>query len=277
LIAVKCSTLSTSIRALAFLALALIAALAANRSSPSEAGEYENGFPSDARFFPIGVWMQSPGNSAKFGAVGVNTFVGLWKGPTEAQLSALQGSGMYVVAEQNEVALNSPNGDIIKAWVQPDEPDNAQPIISGIGLGRFSPCISAEDVARCSRDIKMRDPTRPVLVNFGQGVADPSWRGRGTCIGDMGYYDIASRGADIVSSDIYPVGSDTPKVKSKLEYVAYGVSNLLKRTVPGQSVWTAIETTALDPGRPVKPAELRAEVWMALIHGAHGIVYFVHE
>jgi hypothetical protein len=47
--------------------------------------------------------------------------------------------------------------------------------------------------------------------------------------------------------------------------------------VPGQSVWTAIETTALDPARPVKPAEVRAEVWMALIHGARGIVYFVHE
>ena len=44
-----------------------------------------------------------------------------------------------------------------------------------------------------------------------------------------------------------------------------------------QVVWTALETTALDIYRPVKPAELRAEVWMAVIHGAKGICYFVHE
>src|SRR6185312_11599444 len=40
---------------------------------------------------------------------------------------------------------------------------------------------------------------------------------------------------------------------------------------------TAIETTALDPNRRPTAAEVRAEVWMALIHGAKGIVYFVHE
>ena len=44
-----------------------------------------------------------------------------------------------------------------------------------------------------------------------------------------------------------------------------------------QKVWAVIETTALDPGHAVTPAQLRAEVWMAIIHGARGIVYFVHE
>ena len=38
-----------------------------------------------------------------------------------------------------------------------------------------------------------------------------------------------------------------------------------------------IETTALDPRFAVTPAQLHAEVWMAIIHGARGIVYFVHE
>jgi hypothetical protein len=125
--------------------------------------------------------------------------------------------------------------------------------------------------------MKARDPTRPVLVNFGRGMADLSWHGRGTCTGDEGYYDVAVEGADIVSFDIYPVGSDTPHVKGKLEYVARGVTNLVNRIQPDQRVWTAIETTALDPNRPMKPAEVRAEVWMALTHGARGIVYFAHE
>jgi hypothetical protein len=115
------------------------------------------------------------------------------------------------------------------------------------------------------------------MINFGQGVANEFWRGRGRCNGDQGYYDIAMQGADIVSFDIYPVGSKTPQVKGKLEYVARGVTSLVKRASPRQSVWTAIETTALDPTRRPTAAEVHAEVWMALIHGASGIFYFVHE
>jgi hypothetical protein len=239
------------------------------------AAPYENGFPQGPRFFPIGVWLQPPLSAGEYKVIGINTFVGLWEGPTEAQLAELSKTGLYVVAEQNEVGLNSPNRGIIKGWMQGDEPDNAQSSISG--LSRFSPCIPAAEVARRSREIKARDPTRPVYVNFGRGVADPFWYGRGTCTGDIKYYDAAVEGADIVSFDIYPVGSDTAHVKGRLEYVAEGVTNLVKRTVPGQSVWTTIETTALDPARPIKQAEVRAEVWMALIRGAQGIVYFVHE
>jgi hypothetical protein len=154
-----------------------------------------------------------------------------------------------------------------------DEPDNAQPI----GLGLYGTCVPAAEVARRTRELKARDPTRPVLIGFGQGVANEFWRGRGPCSGDQKYYDIAAQGADILSYDIYPVGSDTPQVKGKLEYVARGVTNLLKRATDRQAVWMALETTALDPIRRPTAAEVRAETWMALIHGATGIVYFVHE
>src|SRR5262249_46734781 len=87
----------------------------------------------------------------------------------------------------------------------------------------------------------------------------------------------AAQGVDILSFDIYPVGSTIPQVKGKLDYVARGVTNLVRRIVGGETVWTALETTALDPNRPVTPAEVRSEVWMALVHGAKGIFYFVHE
>ena len=40
--------------------------------------------------FPIGVWLQNPANAPRFRAAGINTFVGLWQGPTEAQLDALK-------------------------------------------------------------------------------------------------------------------------------------------------------------------------------------------
>src|SRR5439155_26687514 len=179
----------------------LSGAVVAGTPSDAETTPYESDLSSSyTRFFPIGVWLQSPRNAQEYKAIGINTFVGLWDGPTEAQLAELSSSGMYVVAEQNEVALDSPNRGIIKGWMQADEPDNAQAPI--FGLGRYSPCIPAAEVARRSRAIKARDPTRPVLVNCGRGVADPSGHGRGTCTGDVKYYDVAIQGADIVSFDI---------------------------------------------------------------------------
>jgi hypothetical protein len=254
---------------LAFLSAATLTSLADERADELPV----NGFPKDADFFPIGVWLQSPSRAAKYKAIGINTFVGLYHGPTEAQLAALAQQNMFAITGQNDVGLKSLHGYVIKAWMQGDEPDNAQPL----PLGGYGTCIPANEVARRTREMKTRDPTRPVMINFGQGVANEFWRGRGACNGDQTYYDSAIQGADIISYDIYPVGSKTPQVKGRLEYVARGVTNLLKRATDGQSVWMALETTALDPTRRPTAAEVRAEVWMALIHGATGIFYFVHE
>src|SRR5260370_37424349 len=121
---------------------------------------------------------------------------------------------MVGVDEESDSALKLVSRHVIKAWMQGDEPDNAEPLPSG-GYGT---CIPAIEVARRTREIKTRDPTRPVMLNFGQGVANEFWRGRGTCNGDQGYYDTAIQGADILSYDIYPVGSATPQVKGRLEY-----------------------------------------------------------
>lgn len=115
------------------------------------------------------------------------------------------------------------------------------------------------------------------MINFGQGTANEFWRGRGPCNGDENYYSVAARDVDILSFDIYPVSSPTRQVNGKLEYVARSVTRLTKLAVDAQKVWAVIETTALLPGHAVTPAQLRAEVWMAIIHGAQGIVYFVHE
>ena len=232
-----------------------------------------NGFPNDASFFPIGVWMQSPTRAPAYKAIGINTFVALWSGPTEEQLAILKNNDMFVVASQNDVGLHSINRGIIKAWMHGDEPDNAQPI----GMGLYGSCIPANEVVRRTREMKARDDTRPVMINFGQGLANEYWRGRGPCSGDENYYSVAARDVDILSFDIYPVGSSSPQVKGKLEYVARGITRLMKLADNGQKVWAVIETTALDPGHAVSPAQVRAEVWMAIIHGARGIVYFVHE
>ncbi|HXC56161.1 MAG TPA: hypothetical protein VNU97_12760 [Rhizomicrobium sp.] len=251
-----------------------MAAITALAMQPTFAGAYSNGFPSSPDFFPLAVWLQSPRNAPEFQAMGINTFVGLWHGPTEAQLSDLAKNHMFAVAEQNDAALASPNRSVIKAWMQADEPDNAQTN----GHGGYDDCVPAADVAARTAAIRSRDPSRPVLINFGQGVADPTWIGRGTkCFGDLDYYGSAARDAGILSFDVYPVASANPHLQGKLEFVGRGVDNLKHRVSNRQSVWAILETTSLDDHHLVTPNQLRSEVWMALIHGASGIVYFVHE
>ena len=228
----------------------------------------------DETFFPIGVWQQSPFRAPMYKKLGINLFVALFEGPTESQLDELAKNGMFAIAEQKLEILQSPNLGVIKAWMQIDEPDNAQPIAGG----RYGPCVSAATVAERAAAMKKADPTRPVFVNFGRGVADPSWIGRGTCTGDLGYYTVAAQNNDILSFDIYPASTNTPNVKGRLEYVAHGVNVLQNAAKAGQQVWTVIETTRIssETSRPT-PQQIRSEVWLALTHGASGIIYFVHE
>ncbi|HEV2302431.1 MAG TPA: hypothetical protein VGR91_12760 [Stellaceae bacterium] len=255
------------------LAVAVLLGLGIGIGAAGAGPAYKNGFPSDRGFFPLGVWLQAPRNAAEYKAIGINTFVGISGGAGEAGLAALASEGMFAAAMQDGAVLHAPDNHVIRAWLQEDEPDNAQPI----GLGLYGTCIPAREVVRRTRAIAMRDPTRPVMINFGRGVADPQWRGRGLCGGDMRYYDVAAEGAGLLSFDIYPVSATSERVRGKLQYVARGVRRLVRLAKPGQSVWAIIETTALVAGRPVRPDQLSAEVWMALIAGARGIVYFVHE
>ena len=247
------------------------------QSLAQDRSRFKNGFPDDPAFIPIGVWVQDPRDAVAFKAMGINTFVGLWEGPTEAQLAELAKVGLYAVAAQNDVALKSPNAHVVKAWMHDDEPDNAQPLAGG----GYGDCILPDQVLSRFSALRARDPTRPVLLNFGQGVANKSWRGRGRLCGSIGhdeYYGQASRGCDIVSFDIYPVTSEQSHVHGRLELVAEGVGNLGRWATSDQRIWAIIGTTRIShPRRRPTAAEVRAMAWMAIVKGARGLVYFVHE
>ena len=47
--------------------------------------KWKNSPPTDPNYFPIGVWLQDPANASKYKALGINAYVGLWKGPTPEQ------------------------------------------------------------------------------------------------------------------------------------------------------------------------------------------------
>jgi len=244
--------------------------------SPTPYAQWKNGPGRTADYFPIAVWLQSPKNAARYKAAGINLYVGLWKGPTEEQLEQLRQAGMPVICSLNEVARRHLDDPIIVGWMHGDEPDNAQRRRDG--KPGWGPPIPPQEIVAAYRRIRSIDPTRPVLLNLGQGVAWDGWHGRGVRTRHPEDYPKYVQGADIVSFDIYPVVSQYPQVKGRLWYVPYGVARLRYWTGYKKPVWNCIECTHI--GNPdVKPTgrQVRSEVWMALIHGSRGLIYFVHQ
>jgi len=234
------------------------------------------GPPSDPAFFPIAVWLQDPANAERFKAAGINCYVGLWKGPTEEQLTDLAKAGMPVICEQNEVGLKHRDDPVIIGWMHGDEPDNAQSL--GEGGEGYGPPVPAVEIVAGYDAIRKADPSRPVLLNLGQGVAWDNWYGRGSRTNHPEDYPPYLEGCDIASFDIYPAVHDSPEVAGNLWYVGHGVERLVKWTDGRKIVWNCIEASRID-NEKTKPTakQVAAEVWMALIHGSRGLIYFVHQ
>ncbi|MCL4176402.1 MAG: hypothetical protein KJ072_01450 [Verrucomicrobia bacterium] len=238
-------------------------------------GRWTHGPSADPDFFPIAVWLQNPDNAERFKAAGINLYVGLWRGPTASQLETLRQAGMSVICHQNATGLAHTNHPTIVGWMHDDEPDNAQSLGEGRGYG---PPIAPATIVADYHKLRAADPTRPILLNLGQGVAWDNWIGRGVRRNHPEDYPEYVRGADILSFDIYPAVHPHPEVAGKLEFVARGVERLRGWAGPDQLVWNCIECTRIS-NTEVKPTpdQVRTEVWMSLIHGSQGLIYFVHQ
>lgn len=238
-------------------------------------GPFSKGLPQTPKFFPLAVWLQAPANAERYRALGINTYVGLWRGPTEDQLDALDRAGIRLVCGQNERSLRFKDRPTIVAWMHGDEPDNAQSLGSGKGYG---PPIPPATIVEHYHKLRAADPDRPVLLNLGQGVAWDGWYGRGVRTNHPEDYPEYLQGCDIASFDIYPASHDRKEVAGKLWYVPRGVDRIRRWTGDRKDVWCCIETTRIsNVDRKPTPEQVRSEVWMALIHGAKGIIYFAHQ
>jgi len=85
------------------------------------------------------------------------------------------------------------------------------------------------------------------------------------------------KGGDVVSFDIYPVAEDKGEIKDKLWLVPFGVKRLREWSKDEKIVWNCIECTRIQSDSKATPQQVKSEVWMALIAGSRGIIYFVHE
>jgi hypothetical protein len=235
---------------------------------PPYYGKWPRGLPADPAFFPVGVWLQTPTNAKRYAAVGIDVFIGLYAGPTQTNITALAAASMFTVCDQSADWKANVGGNTIRGWLQPDEPDNAQPL-SGGGYG---PCIAPATIIAGRDAMIANDATRPVLLGLGRGVADTNWVGRGSCTGKTDMYAEYAKGADILAFDIYPVNEGVP-----LEMVPAGVDNLLKWSGRTKPVISDIEASNFNDTTRPTPAQIKSEVWMALVHGAAGIQYFCHR
>jgi hypothetical protein len=212
--------------------------------------------------------MQNPDNAARFRDHGVNFFTGLWQGPTEAQLTSLAAASMPAACSQTGVWQAHLDDPYIEAWLQPDQPDDAQLQSDGTYAG----CVEPDSIVADYSAMVARDPTRPVFMNLGRGVVDPDWEGRGSCSGRSDMYPAYAKGADVLTLITYPVNSGLP-----LDIVARGVDVLRGYSGDEKPIVAAVEATDIGGAGGPTPEQIRAEVWLALVHGAGGIQYFCHR
>ncbi|MCX6156090.1 MAG: hypothetical protein NT007_18230 [Candidatus Kapabacteria bacterium] len=241
----------------------------------------DNYNPKDPNFFPIGVATQSPFNAKAYRQAGINLYITLWDPLDSIQLNDLHKADMKVICTQNNYGLSHLKDTIIYGWDQMDEPDNAQ---WNDSLKIYDPCVDPAIIIDRYNKFKANDNSRPVYLNLGQGVSWIQWYGRGSkCYGDIDSYKISKdgyiKGSDIMSFDIYPSNSADTATKDKLWLVPKGIDSLYSWGNNSKPAWCWIETTQISdpPRRKPTPTEVKAEVWMALIHGAKGFGYFCHS
>jgi hypothetical protein len=235
---------------------------------------WSRGLSANANYFPIAVWLQGAWHAREMSQLGINIYVANNAGTdplASADLATLNNQGIQAILGQDSVGLANINDPtIVGWWMSPDEPDNAQPN----ALGGYGRAVDPTAIARKYASYKIADPTRPIYLGLGQGVAYDGWWGRGNNPPPESGYVPSS---DIVGFDIYPYNKcgTEPAICGQFWRNAFGIDRLRQWSTHNQAVWTWIETTNMNGTGGPTPAQMESEVWLSLIHGANGIGYFI--
>jgi hypothetical protein len=225
-------------------------------------------------FFPIMQWLQSTGNIDKNVALGINTFTGVWEQDTTkalTYLNAYQARGVWGVVnfDADSRVVSHPS---LLGWIFGDEPDLQ------------SNAIPPSTILAEYNAIKAVDPNHPVLLTLTAGFYAPLNHVPAWMNGSDSYYYDYCAAADVVGFDIYPIYGWCRK--DWLAYVGGAQDELRVKYSRGLrstyqwiecvkccSKWCSYpERSAYGP----YPNEIRAEVWLAIVHGAKSIGYFTH-
>jgi hypothetical protein len=241
-------------------------------------GRWANSLPTDEGFYPISVFnetLSNTGDTAKYKALGVNGFVGLWNGMSPQIAAALKANGQW--------AMTAPDRDGAPGFGREfagyqwfDEADGRN--VCG-DVGWLSSLCNGSDrtppsaIKAMADAIRAADSTRPTYGQYTKPVALGHGLDQAT---RKAYIDAV----DIVSYDYYPISD--PWDSGSLWNQADAVNSVRDLAGRNKPVWVFIETSRLfgeDPVGRAKPtdAQIQAQVWHAIIGGARGIEYFNHN
>jgi hypothetical protein len=210
-----------------------------------------------APFFPVMLIDQCTADAASQAhRVGVNAILNEHcdgVSPRQ-QLNVIQNASLAILP----IGERKVRGPGLMGWTFPDEPENngwtpstlrrAHPYVRGNADGLLSFITTAGGF-------------------FRKPYADPRVP-RQT-------YQLFARMADVAGFDLYPLGH----CHSDLTAV-YDAQRAFARIAGDMPTFQWIETGPIKPtycgGFTMTPAELRAEVWLAIVGGARGIGYFTH-
>lgn len=250
-------------------------------------------------FFPIGVWAQYADDFPKWRARGINTELGV---PTYAlpplypnaetidnwtNAANCVGLSGCTQSKMMRIARPDPNADRneanLLAWLPVDEPDSG-------GL------TGADAAAATYQQLKTAQNPRPVVFDLtGRKVFDPVYDATNTttldqCEGPGDYpspagscYPKFIANEDWIMHDFYPLnfaweGVPSPVPLGDIRTVARMMDKISRWSNKPQFVFVEASPkiySAADVGPT--PAQLRAEIWLAIIHGARGITYFTYS
>jgi hypothetical protein len=210
-------------------------------------------------FFPIGVGFQPIAEFGPWPDRGINTMYGMRADidTVDAWTAAVNALGLYFIRPPRPVLADDAGETRLLAWEQPDEPE-----IPGTDPATLLAAYNA---------MKAAAPTRPVLQNF----AGPFVLSLAPYpIETLAEYQAYIANGDWIANDIYPVGTLVSPNTGRLETVGMAVDQLASwsGTKP-QFAWIETSNQFAGLGTPT-PAEVRAMIWDAIIHGARGIFYY---
>ncbi|WP_441246880.1 DUF4082 domain-containing protein [Kitasatospora sp. McL0602] len=258
----------------------------------------------DADRVPVGVWMQDPttpfqgsDEAHAFRALGIDTLVGLWGWPTDdhGQVKSAAAAGLSVIAGGQacdpvpgsgwpcataDLPLAAQAARLgtgsLTGYQLTDEPDMNVPDGTAKGAG----CLPPEKLRAYSDSLHRQDGTRPVLVNFGRGVA-----GGAISPGCPTEFSQYTASADIVSVDFYGVSDPSSPATTKGVRTYARTAARTRLLSPGKPVWVFLETpvqmladsATASGAKAASPAQVRAAAWAALVNGATGLSWFCHS
>ena len=223
-------------------------------------------------FFPIVQWGQSEKLFDENISLGVNTFstsINFVKSPKD-YFDFCKSKGVYGVMDFNETVKDHP---AVLFWNHSDEPDMLD---KNTGKPRIPVAKSIEDYKK----IKEKDPGHLVSVGLTAGFNEVLAEGS---IGhkDRSFYKEYTKAADLFAFDVYPLYQyNRPEC---LWYVADSVTKLRNIIEDKKPVLPAIEACAgskwITPAKTREPFayEIRCEVYMAVVRGAKGIIWWTHS